>query len=145
MSRAVPAAMRERVRRRAAGRCEYCLTPDVVALVKHEVDHIIALKHGGLSDDGNLAQSCRLCNRRKGSDIAAQDPETGATVPLFHPRRDRWRDHFAIDGVRLAGRTAIGRATIAHLQLNRPERMAERTWLAAAGLLALDDVPEADG
>lgn len=141
MSRAVPAALRERVRQRAGGRCEYCLVPEAVALVKHEVDHIVAMKHGGLTDDDNLAQSCRLCNRRKGSDIAARDPESGTTVQLFHPRHDRWTDHFAFDGPRLVGRTATGRATIEFLQLNRPDRLDERKWLMTAELLPPGDPP----
>jgi hypothetical protein len=46
--------------------------------------------------------------------------QTGRRVPLFNPRRDRWHDHFrrSRDQVRLYGRTAIGRATVALLRLN---------------------------
>ena len=36
----------------------------------------------------------RVCNRRKGSDIASIDPETGQLTPLFHPRVDRWDDQY---------------------------------------------------
>ena len=40
----VSAALRSRVRRRAAERCEYCLMPESAVSVSHQVDHIIALK-----------------------------------------------------------------------------------------------------
>jgi 5-methylcytosine-specific restriction endonuclease McrA len=43
----ISAALRAEVRSRAAGRCEYCLVPEKLTLVPHEVDHIIATKHGG--------------------------------------------------------------------------------------------------
>src|SRR5688500_8409539 len=41
---------------------------------------------------------CSFCNQRKGSDLSSIDPETAQIVPLFHPRRDRWPDHFRISG-----------------------------------------------
>ena len=42
-------------------------------------------------------------------------------VPLFHPRRQRWRDHFAWDDTftRIVGLTPAGRATVRELHLNR--------------------------
>jgi hypothetical protein len=43
----VPAALRQLVRERAAERCEYCLIPESVSFAVHEIDHIIAEKHGG--------------------------------------------------------------------------------------------------
>jgi hypothetical protein len=43
----ISAALRAEVRSRAKGRCEYCLVPESLTLVTHEVDHIIAAKHGG--------------------------------------------------------------------------------------------------
>ncbi|MBK7779503.1 MAG: HNH endonuclease [Ardenticatenia bacterium] len=135
MSSTVSAQLRRRVHERAKDRCEYCLIPETATLLKHEVDHVIAVKHGGETTDDNLSLSCRLCNRRKGSDIAAIDPDTGRTVPLFHPRRDSWSEHFEIEGALLLGRTVTGRATIALLQLNRSERVAERKLLLASGLL----------
>ena len=58
----IPATLRRLVYERADGRCEYCLTPESVALMAHQVDHIIAQKHGGLSSPDNLALSCALCN-----------------------------------------------------------------------------------
>ncbi len=135
MSSTVSAQLRRRVQQRANDRSEYCRIPESATLLKHEVDHIIAVKHGGGTTADNLSLSCRLCNRRKGSDIAAIDPDIGRTVPLFHPRRDYWAEHFEIEGPLLLGRTESGRATIALLQLNRSERVAERRLLLASGLL----------
>lgn len=54
--------------------------------------------------------------------LEAQDPATGITAPLYHPRHDQWSEHFAwsVDNITLVGTTAVGRATIAALKLNRP-------------------------
>ena len=43
-------------------------------------------------------------------------------VRLFNPRRENWREHFdwTEDGIRVEGKTAVGRATVIALQLNRP-------------------------
>lgn len=71
----IPAPLRRSVYERAAGRCEYCRIPDTLTLAPHEIDHIIAVKHGGLTESENLALSCTLCNKRKGSDLASLDPE----------------------------------------------------------------------
>jgi hypothetical protein len=70
------------------------LVPEVVTLVSHEIDHIAAAKHGGETTAENLALCCTLCNKYKGTDLASIDPETGEMQRLFHPRRDRWLEHF---------------------------------------------------
>ncbi|WP_414621625.1 HNH endonuclease [Calothrix sp. CCY 0018] len=56
----------------------------------------MAEKHGGLTEAENLALACTLCNKHKGSDLTSIDPETGDIVPLYHPRKDQWREHFKI-------------------------------------------------
>jgi hypothetical protein len=38
----VPAALRRLVHERAGGACEYCLVPEAMTLVAHEVDHVVA-------------------------------------------------------------------------------------------------------
>ncbi len=63
----VPAALRRLVRMRAGERCEYCLIPENASFAPHQVDHVIAEKHGGLTDANNLALSCVLCNMCKGA------------------------------------------------------------------------------
>lgn len=60
----------------------------------------------------------RACNNHKHSKTDAPDPLSGALAPLFHPRRQRWRDHFAWDSTCtiVIGLTATGLATVAALQ-----------------------------
>jgi hypothetical protein len=103
--------------------------------VAHQVDHIIAEKHGGLTEPDNLALACALCNKHKGSDLTSIDPLTGEIVLLFNPRRDRWLDHFRLVGPLLTPLTATARVTIRLLRLNHPNRIAERELHLAAGLL----------
>jgi hypothetical protein len=122
----VPVALRRLVRDRAQGRCEYCRVAESVTFALHEVDHIVAEKHGGETSAQNLALSCTLCNRRKGSDLSSLDPQTGDMVPLFHPRKHHWTDHFRFNGARIEPLTAIGRATVRLLGLDSAERQAER-------------------
>jgi len=68
----------------------------------------------------------------KGAQTTGLDPMTLATVRLFHPRQDRFADHFKWGRHwRMLGRTAIGRATIKALDLNRPRLVAIRRDLAS--------------
>jgi hypothetical protein len=122
----VGAAYRALVRKRAHFSCEYCGLPESLSFAEHQIDHVIAIKHGGASEPHNLALSCTLCNQFKGSDIASVDPETGQVVTLFHPRTQLWEEHFRLDSNRIIGLTPSGRATTRLLQFNRPERLAER-------------------
>ena|SRR5437867_5410487 len=63
----IGAALRTEVRSRAQLRCEYCLSLESLTLAGHEVDHIIAVKHGGDTVAENLALCCTLCNKHKGT------------------------------------------------------------------------------
>ena len=83
----IPASLRRFVIERAQGCCEYCLLPDADAEYPHEIDHVIAVKHGGKTVGDNLALACLKCNRNKGSDVSAIDPIDELLVPLFNPRR----------------------------------------------------------
>ena len=78
--------LRRQVIERAGNCCEYCLLLQELAASAHQVDHVIAEKHDGQSVIENLALSCTLRNRRKGSDLSALNPVTGTLVPLFNPR-----------------------------------------------------------
>lgn len=108
--------------RRAHRTCEYCQLPQEYDELPFQIDHILARKHGGLTTAQNLALACFPCNNHKGPNIAGRDPLTERIVPLFHPRRHKWQQHFLWDGPLLAARTAIGRATIAVLEINLPYR-----------------------
>ena len=55
--------------------------------------------------------ACTLCNKHKGTDLASIDPVTGEVVPIYHPRRDHWDDHFRLNGSEIVGLTGVGRAT----------------------------------
>ena len=105
MSNKVPATLRDEVRLRAEGRCEYCLISEEDVFLAHEPDHIIAIKHGGVAEAENLAWACFLCNRFKGSDLSSVDPVSRQIVRLFDPRHQRWSDHFHLEQGRIEGRT----------------------------------------
>jgi hypothetical protein len=111
-------------------------------LAAHWVDHVIAEKHGGQTEESNLALCCALCNQRKGSDLTSIDPQTGEITPLFHPRRDRWAAHFRLVGAQLAPLTPTGRATVRLLQLNHPDRLEERELLLRLGALSPSEPSE---
>jgi hypothetical protein len=92
---------------------------------------------GGADDESNRALACASCNLAKSDRASAPDPVTGERMPLFHPRTQRWRDHFrwSEDQKMLLGVTATGRATIDALDLNSELRQMAREFWFAAGLL----------
>jgi len=99
------------------------------------VEHIIPRVLGGQTELDNLALACQGCNGRKYSKTEGFDPISNRQVPLYHPREQRWLDHFAWNGdcSEIVGITAIGRVTIAELRLNRTELVNLRRILYAAG------------
>lgn len=127
-------ALVQAVRRRANHACEYCLLPRDLHIWPFEIDHVIALQHGGPTVLSNLALACFHGNSHKGSDIASLDPTMRKLVPLFNPRRHKWGRHFRWEGPRIVGRTPIGRATVRLLVMNDPERLALRAEVIADGL-----------
>ncbi|PYJ08317.1 MAG: HNH endonuclease [Verrucomicrobia bacterium] len=125
--------LRSAVWQGAGARCESCLLHEDDAVLPHEPDHIIATQHGGESVAENLALSCWGCNHVKGPNLSSVDPLTHEIVSLFHPRLDRWAEHFRLDGPRIAGLTPRGRVTVFPLQLNAPERVRQGLHLQALG------------
>lgn len=123
--------LRRQVEERANFACEYCLLPNSVSFYVHEVDHVVAIKHGGQTTDTNLAYACWRCNRHKGSDLGSFDPETGLFAFFFNPRLQAWDDHFSIDRNLIVGLTPEGRSTVQIFQLNTNERIAERQRAAS--------------
>lgn len=126
--------LRQVVRDRASGRCECCRPPDWrPPLEPFYLEHIQARQHGGLTVLENLAWACHRCNRHKGPNLSAVDLDSGQVVLLFHPRRDIWTDHFSLEGVRINGLSAVGRATIWLLHMNAEHRLERRAELIRRG------------
>jgi hypothetical protein len=99
------------------------------------VDHIQPTSREGSDSLDNLAYSCLGCNGYKLDRVTAVDPITLETVPLFHPRRHSWREHFTwnADFTVIVGTTPIGRATVEVLRLNREGLMNQRRVLRLVG------------
>jgi hypothetical protein len=121
VARKPSAAIQEQVRRRANYACEYCHTSEHWQAVRFTIDHVVPVIEGGEDTLENLALACFHCNRRKSDMQTASDADTGQIVPLFNPREHHWADHFiwSADGLRVIPGTAIGRATLDLLELNR--------------------------
>lgn len=109
MSRYLPERLRKIVAERAGYRCEYCLLPESFAFYRFQVDHIISLKHGGLTVESNLAYSCVTCNNAKGSDIGTVLFPRREFVRLFNPRIDDWEAHFYVDETHIHPKTKIAK------------------------------------
>lgn len=131
--RRVPERLRQQVRQRAGDCCEYCLIHEDDAYFAYEADHVIAEKHGGAATLDNLAWACASCNRYKGTDLAAIDPQTNHITPIFNPRNQQWRRHFRLNGAQIDGLTTAGRATVRLLHLNDNWHVDERAALIQVG------------
>lgn len=125
--------LRQQVRERANGRCEYCLIHEDDVAFPHEADHIIAEKHGGTATLDNLAWACAICNRYKGTDVASVVQQSGQVAALYNPRRQVWSRHFRYLDGRIEPLTVAGRVTAALLHFNDPRRVEERRGLAEIG------------
>jgi len=125
----IPDSLRQIVTERAEQKCEYCLLHEKYSIYSHEVDHIVPEKHRGQTIESNLCYACLECNRNKGSDFASFDPDTGEVAMLFHPRQNRWSDHFHLDEGHIVSLTAIARVTEYILKLNDSKRLLNRQRL----------------
>jgi hypothetical protein len=117
---------------RAGHRCEYCHAPETVFNLAFEVEHLLPTARGGSDDLANLALACRACNLYKADQVIGRDEETGAEIRFFDPRSQPWDEHFAVDAATgaIRGVTAVGRVTIACLQMNRTVQLAARLcWM----------------
>jgi hypothetical protein len=108
--------------------------PQIFDELPFEIDHIVAEQHGGKTALSNLALACFADNHHKGPNLGGIDPKTRKRAWLFNPRRNKWDRHFRWDGPVLIGRTAVGRATIAVLAINRSYRIRHRAQLIAEGV-----------
>lgn len=125
----VSVEVRRIVARRAGNVCEYCLIAEEHSFYRHQIEHIVSLKHGGMSETDNLALSCVFCNSNKGSDIASLVQDSREITRLYNPRTDRWNEHFQLDSATIIPLTDIGEATARLLKLNADERVLERQVL----------------
>jgi hypothetical protein len=131
----VTAEQRQAVLERAHGCCEYCKSQARFATQSFSIEHIIPRQSGGETTLDNLALACQGCNNHKYTKTEARDPVSDNVVPLYHPRQQRWHDHFAWndDFTLVIGLTPIGRATLRALRLNREELVNLRRVLYAMG------------
>lgn len=127
-------ALRQQIVAQAGNRCEYCQRSQGDSSIPLEIEHVIARQHRGLTELQNLCLACADCNQFKGPNIAGLDPSSGELTRLFHPRIDIWEEHFRWDQFQLTGLTSIGRTTVYVLNINEPERVALRKYIAAQSL-----------
>ena len=126
MSRYIAESVRQMVAQRANYCCEYCHIHQHEVFYPFHIDHIISLKHGGVTESNNLVYSCFPCNLNKGSDVGTFLLPQQVFIRLFNPRSDRWEEHFGIDSGRMYDKISIGQATIKLLKMNEIERIIER-------------------
>ena len=131
----ITARLKRVVADRAKGCCEYCHSQMRFAMQSFSIEHIVPRSRGGQAKLSNLALACQGCNNHKYTKIEGDDPVTGDLVSLYHPRQQRWRNHFAWndDFTLVIGVTPTDRATVEALQLNREGLVNLRRILYAMG------------
>src|SRR5439155_23447190 len=87
-------SLRQRVIADFHHRCAYCHTLTAITGARLVIDHIVPEAAGGQTVRENLFVACHSCNEFKGAQVEVPDPMTGLQVRLFHPRQQRWREHF---------------------------------------------------
>ena len=118
---AIDSTLRRLVRHRAENRCEYCgCHQDELPLITFHVEHIVPKQHRGTDDESNLCLACHWCNFHKGPNLATH--VDGQLIPLFHPRTQRWDEHFAVEEDWIVGLTPVGRGTVELFDMNDDDR-----------------------
>ncbi|MFT5165722.1 MAG: hypothetical protein ACI8P3_000950 [Saprospiraceae bacterium] len=133
MSSYISAELRNEVIKRAFNTCEYCLMHEDDAFFSFHIDHIISIKHGGTTVSENLAYSCPICNRDKGTDLGSFLDNPSKIIRFYNPRKDKWLDHFEIDNLQINAISEIGNVTLKILKLNDEHRILERELLIETG------------
>ncbi len=120
--------IRKKVIFRAYGFCEYCRSNSEFAESPYDIEHIYPQSKGGKSKLENLALACHGCNLFKSTRTEFFDAVSDKTVRLFNLRTDVWQNHlgWTSDFSKIIGLTAIGRATIEALNLNREGLINQR-------------------
>ena len=116
-------------------RCAYCHSPVELTVAIFEIEHIKPQSKGGSDELDNLCLACPTCNRYKGSQTEVIDPETNKSTSIFHPRHQKWSQHFVWDekSGEIIGKTAVGKATVELLKINRPRLTRLRQLWAKLG------------
>ncbi|MGB1250445.1 MAG: HNH endonuclease [Candidatus Promineifilaceae bacterium] len=129
------AETRRLVQARARGCCEYCYSQAAFSPSSFAIEHIYPQSLGGDLSLDNLAFACSGCNSAKYNKTKGSDPLTGRVVPFYHPRRDKWGEHFSWDeaGIHIIGTSSTGRLTIETLRLNRQNVLNLREILVGVG------------
>ncbi len=117
------ASIREQVRHRAQGACEFCGITEIDAGGMLTIDHFQPRTKSGSDTLENLIYACIACNQYK------QDywPRTETAPILWNPRKEAASQHFVEqeDG-ELTALTPTGVFTIQRLRLNRSQLIAAR-------------------
>jgi hypothetical protein len=122
---------------RDEGRCQYCRLAQHGHGATFHIDHVHPRSRGGPTSTDNLVLQCPNCSLRKADKIAATDPATGQSVPLFHPLQQAWDEHFRLQSEgTCVGVTPIGRATVDALQMNGTIPRFARACQMMLGLLS---------
>lgn len=132
----ISAQQKQQINLRAHSRCEYCKSSRDYASHTFHVEHVIPVFAGGSTSIDNLALACAGCNGYKAVKVRGLDPASRTEVNLFHPRQQRWNEHFTWneDFSEVIGLTPEGRATMEALKLNRVEVTNLRRIMRLAGL-----------
>ena len=101
--------------------CEYCQSRADFSPSPFAAEHVLPRHGGGTNKLDNLALACQACNNHKFTATEALDPGSGQIVLLYHPRRDKWGEHFgwSEDFLIIVGLSPTGRAAVNRLQVNR--------------------------
>ncbi|MGB7088238.1 MAG: HNH endonuclease signature motif containing protein [Phormidesmis sp.] len=118
--------LRRLVIQRAGNRCEYCGLSQVGQAATFHIDHVIPVAADGPTTEKNLALACVACSLYKGARQKVKDVKTSRSVTIFNPRRQIWTRHFVWVEFEILGLTAVGRATVDALKLNRAVILAIR-------------------
>lgn len=120
-AKSISEKLRQIVTERAKGCCEYCLSQETYSTQRLSVEHIIPIWKNGETTVDNLALACQGCNNYKHTKTQAIDPITSQVTDLYHPRQQKWNEHFTWndDYSEIIGLTPTGRVTVELLKLNR--------------------------
>jgi len=136
---AIPKPVRQRVFDRDRGKCCYCLLLQIGQAAVFHINHIVPRSKGGRTEEENLALQCPHCSLHKSDKMLAADPVGGEIAELFHPRRQRWTEHFSMDASgECRGLTPTGRATVEALRMNDSLPRIARVFQIQLGLRSME-------